>query len=412
MNPSTSSPQAESLERARSLDTVRGLTILVMIFVNDLASVRGPPAWMKHIQPPNADGMTFVDVVFPAFLFLVGAAIPFAIDARLKRGESLARVWLHVLIRTVGLLIIGVFMVNEESMSDRLIISRPLWTLLLYSGVILVWGTTTGRQKSLLAQVLGAALLGVAAVLYRGQGEPGLIELRPQWWGILGLIGWAYLVGCSVYLLSRKQLAGVVGAIALLYCLYIADAGGAFSGMTWITDWINVGAALGSHGAITVSGIAFALILTRAPGTPAVRLRQALVFILGLAAAAWLLHAAHSVHPMFIINKIAATPPWCLYCSAITAALWLALYWLMELRGWNGGTRNLQAAGQNALLAYILPPILYAAFELVAMAVAWPNYYEQLNHSFIPGFWRAVAMALIATWLAARLRRKGVVLRL
>ncbi|MBO0723513.1 MAG: DUF5009 domain-containing protein, partial [Blastocatellia bacterium] len=40
------------MERAKSLDTLRGLDILVMIFVNDLAGVRGVPAWMKHMQPP------------------------------------------------------------------------------------------------------------------------------------------------------------------------------------------------------------------------------------------------------------------------------------------------------------------------------------------------------------------------
>ena len=64
------------------------MTILVMIFVNDLAGVRGAPAWMKHIHPSDADGMTFVDVVFPAFLFIVGTSIPSAtlgsFESRLK----------------------------------------------------------------------------------------------------------------------------------------------------------------------------------------------------------------------------------------------------------------------------------------------------------------------------------------
>ena len=56
--------------RLLSIDVLRGLTILVMMFVNDLEGVRGAPAWMKHVQPSTADGMTFVDVVFPAFLFI------------------------------------------------------------------------------------------------------------------------------------------------------------------------------------------------------------------------------------------------------------------------------------------------------------------------------------------------------
>ena len=49
-------------QRIRSIDTFRGITILVMIFVNDVAGVSGIPAWMKHM-PADADAMTFVDIV-------------------------------------------------------------------------------------------------------------------------------------------------------------------------------------------------------------------------------------------------------------------------------------------------------------------------------------------------------------
>src|SRR5579871_4525388 len=112
----------EPSKRLLSLDALRGLTILVMIFVNDVAGVAGTPAWMKHIQPPNADGMMFVDVVFPAFLFIVGTSIPFAIGGRLGRGEPMGRVWLHILGRTLSLLILGVFMVNEDDVSERCVL--------------------------------------------------------------------------------------------------------------------------------------------------------------------------------------------------------------------------------------------------------------------------------------------------
>ena len=53
--------------RIESIDVIRGLTILVMIFVNDIGNVPGTPKWMKHM-PTRSDGMTFVDLVFPAFL--------------------------------------------------------------------------------------------------------------------------------------------------------------------------------------------------------------------------------------------------------------------------------------------------------------------------------------------------------
>ncbi len=71
--------------RIVSVDVLRGLTILLMIFVNDL----GPhaPSWMHHIKPSSADGMTLADVVFPAFLFIVGVSIPLAFERAPRPGR-------------------------------------------------------------------------------------------------------------------------------------------------------------------------------------------------------------------------------------------------------------------------------------------------------------------------------------
>jgi len=406
-------------ERLASLDVLRGATILVMIFVNDLAGVRGAPAWMKHFHPSDGDGMTFVDVVFPAFLFIVGMSIPFAIGRRLDRGDSPWKVWRHILTRALGLLAIGVFMVNAENMPDQGLLPAPLWALLMYVGVFMVWSApprASGRppQRSIVLRGAGIVLLLLLAILYRGKGEPAFIELRPQWWGILGLIGWAYLVTCTVYLLARKNLPAVIGTIPLLYCIFIAHAAGAFAGWTWLTDWILIGSMLGSHAGITVSGLALGIVL--APGSPFQahrdRLRWGLVYGLALAAAAHLLHAAHGVHHMFIFNKNMATPPWCLLSSAITIGVWILLYWSIEVQKRGRWARLLEPAGQNPLTAYLLAPVLYCLFELLSLATGLPYVYAALGATFAVGFWRAVLMAVLVAWLAGRLRRLGVQLAL
>src|SRR5712671_1829901 len=89
--------------RVASVDALRGLTILLMVFVNDLG--RGAPAWMLHIQPSNADGMTLADVVFPVFLFLVGVSIPLAFERARAAGKSTVAQLGHVLMRTATLLL-------------------------------------------------------------------------------------------------------------------------------------------------------------------------------------------------------------------------------------------------------------------------------------------------------------------
>ena len=68
--------------RIVSIDALRGLVVFAMIYVNDIAGVSGEivPAWMRHFRGP--DGMTFVDLVFPAFVFIVGMSVPLALGAR------------------------------------------------------------------------------------------------------------------------------------------------------------------------------------------------------------------------------------------------------------------------------------------------------------------------------------------
>ena len=75
------------LRRVLAIDAFRGLTILAMIFVNTLEDVQGMPSWLYH-TPENSDGLTFPDLVFPAFLFIVGMSIPFATAQRLAAGDT------------------------------------------------------------------------------------------------------------------------------------------------------------------------------------------------------------------------------------------------------------------------------------------------------------------------------------
>lgn len=404
--------------RIESIDVGRGIAILIMLFVNDIAGVNGIPTWMKH-TPRSVDGMTFVDLVFPAFLFIVGMSLPFAIRRRLERGDTIWQIWRHILIRTIGLLVIGVFMVNSDSISDKGLLNPHLWTLFMYTGVILVWNVPPqepGLKRNIMLKlrIVGVFLLTVLALLYQGKGISGFFQMRTQWWGILGLIGWAYIVSCIFYIPLRRQKAGLVGAMAILYCIYMADVGGGLAFLSWIKPFINISYMLCSHSAIVISGALLGLILT--PDSPVkgykARIQWAIIYGLGLALGGLLLHSLHDIHEMFLINKILGTPTWCLLCSAIFAWIWVAVYWLIDVRGWKRWAVIVKSAGANALFAFILAPIFYAMFALLAQALGGFNFFAELGNNFAVGFWRALVFAFALIWLTGILPRVGLWLKL
>ncbi len=409
---------SEQSQRIESIDVLRGITILVMLFVNDIAGVSGVPQWMRHM-PMYTDAMTFVDIVFPAFLFIVGMSIPFAIGRRLGHGDSMVSIWKHIIVRTLALLCIGVFMVNTESIGENGILNTHVWILLMYAGVILVWNTLPreeGKKRLIMLWLrrAGFILLVIMALLYKGKGEPGLIEMRTSWWGILGLIGWAYLVACLVYIPLRNRPAGLIGAMALLYCLFLADQGGYFDNLSWLKQWVNIGCTLGSHSAIVVSGIVLGKILMPDSDVKSgwKRIRWAVLYGAGLAATAVMIHSLHDLHNMFIYSKIIGTVPWCLMSSAVTVWIWILTYWLIDVRGWKRWAVIIRPAGNNPLFAYILAPVCYSLIALSAVLFGGFNFFEELGGSFAVGFWRSVIFAFAMTWLAGGLRLAGIWLKL
>lgn len=105
--------------RFEALDVLRGLAILGMA-LSGMVPYRTLPAWMYHAQlpPPTRDfdpsifGLTWVDVVFPMFLFAMGAAIPLSLSRRLESGDSSLQVLKGLLGR--GLLIAAYALVGQH----------------------------------------------------------------------------------------------------------------------------------------------------------------------------------------------------------------------------------------------------------------------------------------------------------
>src|SRR5665647_50941 len=92
--------------RISSIDIMRGLTLVLMLFVNDL-NMHVAPAWLGH-RAADFDGMGLADWVFPCFLFIVAMTIPFAFSNTLSSAESLRDISRHIATRSLSLIILGV----------------------------------------------------------------------------------------------------------------------------------------------------------------------------------------------------------------------------------------------------------------------------------------------------------------
>src|SRR6195952_399303 len=197
----------EPPKRILSIDAFRALTMLCMIFINDLSGVKGMPSWMDHAKRME-DSMGFADTIFPAFLFIVGLSIPLAVGRKMQKGESFNSIAFSILSRSFALIVMGFFHVNMENYNSAAILPEAVWEILITVAFFLIWldySPTISNLKKYLLIGLGWFILLLMAFLYTG-GSPNAPEgLDPSWWGILGIIGWAYLVCASIYFLAKGK---------------------------------------------------------------------------------------------------------------------------------------------------------------------------------------------------------------
>ncbi|MBV6319513.1 DUF5009 domain-containing protein [Duganella violaceipulchra] len=375
-------------QRIFAIDALRGLTFFVMLFVNCLSGANGIPYGIQHMAA-SADGMSLADVVFPAFLFVVGTSIPFSLNHRLAvEGGARQIVW-QVVTRAFGLIVIGLFMVNtEEGYNEAAMgMSIHLWALFFYAAALLAWGTRSNRML----RWFGAAAIVMLALMYRSDPD-GQGWMQTSWWGILGCIGWAYLTSSLIYLAGRGRL--LVLALAVVACVLWFMVSHAMDGNEVI-------AMHATHASIVLCGALCVLLFfdgaRGAGGTP--RLAAGVVLALVLALLAWLLHH------FYPISKIGATPPWALYCAALCSALFVLLYWLIEMRRFTRWTALVQPAAANPLVTYLLPVVLATLMGYLHLRW-WPVLMHGGAAIAFALLFSSVVMALVAVLNTCNLKLK------
>src|SRR5271157_2480451 len=218
-------------QRIASIDIFRGLTMLVMIFVNDLADVHGLPWWTYHAHAQQ-ELMTYVDMVFPFFLFIVGMSMPLAVERRLRQNPSYRALWLHAGLRAAGLVVLGLILANADKVDPvRVGLSGAEWALLGLTGAIFFWlvPSRNARYARLYRglRIVGLVLLVVVFAIFRRTTESGNTGwIDGSYPEILGLIGYTYLAVALLYIPARRWLwAPLAWFVALTaFCVQIGRA--------------------------------------------------------------------------------------------------------------------------------------------------------------------------------------------
>lgn len=385
------------MKRIASIDIFRALTMLLMIFVNDFAGMTGIPHWMGH-GATEEDMLGFSDLVFPFFLFCVGLSIPYAIGARFNKGQTHMQIVSHAVLRSLALVVMGLFSMNYASVEGGL--SRPVQVLLSIAGFFLIWNDYPRRKDGkrpvwvMVLQALGIVLLASLVIYKDIHGMP----FRHGWWGILGLIGWAYLPCALAYVGLRGNFnkMWIFWLFTLLLCLLN-------SAKAIPEDYSSRALILGfwpggwTHPAICASGV-FASMLVIQYGDRPQELKYLFVFYaIQMVILGWICHR------FWILSKNLATPSWMFYSVAAAVVFFGLLWWVADVKGHTRWARPVSPAGTATLTCFMLPSIWYAVQQLLGLS--WPS----VLTNGIPGLLKALGFSFVIiglTWCFTKLGLK------
>jgi len=376
-----------SPRRLLSLDILRGVTIAFMIMVNNPG---GEGAWaqMRHAE---WNGFTATDLVFPTFLFVVGASIVFSIQARQARGESRAKLAWHTLQRAAILFLFGIVVNNFPyfhlaHMRFYGVLQRIAVCYLIVS-LAYLWDRRVWTKVALLALVL----LGYW-VLVRWTSVPG-----------------AGLPGRDIPFLDKDQniVAWVDRQLMPGHLYEDSPSHNARDPEGLLSDIPAVGSTL--LGLLAAMWLRIPILATKMKS-------------LGLAIGAGACLASGYFWSLwFPLNKKMWTSSYVLFAAGWSLLLFAVIYWAVEQHGWGrkGWSKRLAwpwlVFGSNAIVAYMISELMESAVDLIHFKFAGRSIdaFEFLHahvfaHIANPG-WRAFVYAVsytlvcfIPVWLLYR----------
>jgi predicted acyltransferase len=325
-----------SSKRYLAVDLLRGLTIAFMILVNDNGDERVAFWPLKHA---GWNGFTPTDLVFPTFLFLVGASIVFSTESRLARGVSRASLFAHtarraIIIFLLGLVVNSVPFFRLSTMRFYGVLPRIAVCYLVVASLY-IWirrpvGSAAGQPT--VADKIGllvACLLGYYILMrfvpVPGFGVPGrdIPLLDPD----ANIVAWVdrHIFAAKHLYEGTRDPEGLLSTIPALGTTLIGVLTGLFLRSSNQSD---------SRKALTLA----------IAGSSGV--------LLGLL---W--------DPWFPINKKLWTSSFVLHAAGWSLLILAAFWFLVQARGYRRGTWPLLVFGTNAITAYVISEVMAASLS-------------------------------------------------
>ncbi|MBI2417097.1 MAG: DUF5009 domain-containing protein [Ignavibacteriales bacterium] len=219
-------------KRSLALDALRGFAIFTMIL-----SSRIPfgvlPGWMYHAQIPpplhkflpTHPGISWVDLVFPFFLFSMGAAFPFALQRRMKQGASNLAISLDIIKRGILLMLFAIIIMHTRphTIDPQLGISSLFQALLLFGLMFLVfwrYPETINRKVKYALQSAGFLGLALFLIFITYPNGTGFSLLRYDI--IILVLSNVAIAGSFIYLLTKGKSETLLFILLILIGIRLA----------------------------------------------------------------------------------------------------------------------------------------------------------------------------------------------
>jgi hypothetical protein len=290
----------------------------------------------------------------------------------------------------------GVFLVNGESINGE---ATGMPGYVYYSlsclSFILIWNLYPRNANKYLVATskgIGIVILVILAYIYRG-GEDGQIErFAPHWWGILGLIGWAYLASGLITVFSKNNFLAILGGWLFFCILSMVSKAGYIPHDSFIS-FIPSAILGGTLTGLTMGGVLISTIFKYFRKKKD-NLNMTIVF---LAFSILMIGLSVLTRPYWKLAKLGATPAWLFLCSAFTVLTFIAVYWLADVKGKSGWFKIIRPAGTDTLLCYLIPYFVYAILR--ATHFHWPEPIITGGVGLLKSFLLAILCVNIAGWL-------------